>query len=106
MENNYQEKIVEALRKASEPRDIEKIRNECGIGNWNTALKHCLELVISEKIHGKKTSKSWIFWVDHTCKDCSQWAGRCLKGHVGKVAGTPACDVFGLKNSVEVRQVE
>ena len=105
MENNYQQKIMEALRKASQPWDIEKIRHECGIGNWNTALKHCLELVISEKIHGLKTSKSWIFWLDHTCIDCNRWAGRCMKeGHVGKVASSPACDVFEFKNSAEIRQ--
>jgi len=62
--NHYQEKIVQMLEKATQPMDIEKIRVDCGIGNWNTALKHCLELVISRKIKGTKTSKSWIFWVE------------------------------------------
>ena len=101
MENNYSEKIVQTLEKATQPMDIEKIRVEAGIGHWTTALKHCLELVISEKIHGKKTSKSWIFWVDHTCSACSQWAGRCLKEHVGKVASSLACDVFEPKMEVQ-----
>ena len=63
-ELNYQNKIVDVLEKAIEPRDVEKIRVEAGIGNWNTALKHCLELLISKKICGIKTSKSWVFWVD------------------------------------------
>jgi len=63
MENDYQQKIVETLERASEPLDVEKIRVQAGIGNWNTALKHCLELLIAKKIKGQKTSKSWIFWV-------------------------------------------
>jgi hypothetical protein len=61
---NYQEKIVGVLGQAIEPMDIEKIRMEAGIGNWNTALKHCLELLIARKICGIKTSKSWVFWVE------------------------------------------
>lgn len=65
MENHYQEKIVEMLEKATQPMDIEKIRVDVGIGNWNTALKHCLELVIAKRIKGQKTSKSWIFWVEN-----------------------------------------
>lgn len=63
MEYHYQEKIIQTLKNAVEPLDIEKIRVEAGIGNWNTALKHCLELVIARKIKGIKTSKSWIFWI-------------------------------------------
>lgn len=58
----YPSKIVETLERATQPMDIEKIRVEAGIGNWNTALKHCLELLIAKKIHGQKTSKSWVFW--------------------------------------------
>jgi hypothetical protein len=41
--------------------DVEKIRVACGIGNWETALKHCLELRIAGKIEAVKTSKSWVF---------------------------------------------
>jgi hypothetical protein len=41
--------------------DVEKIRVACGIGNWETALKHCLELGISGRIEAVKTSKSWVF---------------------------------------------
>jgi hypothetical protein len=52
------------LEKANQPMDVEKIRVGVGIGNWQTASKHCLELVIAEKIRGQKTSKSWIFWMD------------------------------------------
>ena len=61
MENTYKEKILIMINESPEPLDIEKIREACGIGNWNTALKHCLELVLENKISGIKTSKSWIF---------------------------------------------
>jgi predicted Zn-ribbon and HTH transcriptional regulator len=63
MENTYKEKILSLINEATEPLDIEKIREACGIGNWNTALKHCLELVLENKISGVKTSKSWVFWI-------------------------------------------
>jgi len=41
-----------------------KIRLSCKIGNWQTALKHCLELLLQEKIAGQRTSRGWIFWVN------------------------------------------
>lgn len=63
MENNYSEKIIRILEKATQPMDIQKIRVEAEIGHWNTALKHCLELVIAKKISGQKTTKSWVFWI-------------------------------------------
>jgi len=62
MTRNYEEKILSFLNEATEPVDVEKIRISCGIGNWNTALKHCLELLIQGRILGQKTSKSWIFY--------------------------------------------
>ena len=62
MENNYDQKIIETLEKTETPLDIEKIRLEVGIGNWNTALAHCLGLLVAKKINGFKTSKSWVFW--------------------------------------------
>jgi hypothetical protein len=63
MTNDYKEKILEYLKKATEPADVEKIRIACGIGNWNTALKHCLELHSQGTIQGQKTSKGWVFWI-------------------------------------------
>lgn len=62
MRNNYKEKILEYLKKAAEPADVEKIRTACGIGNWNTALKHCLELHARGTILGQRTTKGWVFW--------------------------------------------
>ena len=58
-------KILRFITEEARPVDVEKIRVACNIGNWNTALKHCLELLIQGKIEGQKTSKSWIFWIDN-----------------------------------------
>jgi len=60
--SGYEKAIVRLLEGASQPLDVERIRVECRIGNWQTALKHCLELLYHGKICGVKTSKSWIFW--------------------------------------------
>jgi hypothetical protein len=58
----YGAAILRTIDAASQPLDVEKIRVKCGIGNWQTALKHCLELLYEDKIQGTKTSKSWVFW--------------------------------------------
>lgn len=58
----YKDAILRLLAAASQPLDVERIRVECGIGNWQTALKHCLELLYDGKIRGVKTSKSWVFF--------------------------------------------
>ncbi|MBT0159733.1 hypothetical protein G4O51_07090 [Candidatus Bathyarchaeota archaeon A05DMB-2] len=63
MTEKYKERIPAFLMETKAPMDIEKIRVACEIGNWNTALKHCLELFVEGKIKGQKTSKSWVFWV-------------------------------------------
>jgi len=62
IKKEYKEEIRQLLWESSRPLDVEKIRVACKIGNWQTALKHCLELLWDEKIQGLKTSKSWIFW--------------------------------------------
>jgi len=61
---NYEKAILGFLAKTRQPLDVEKIRVGCGIGHWQTALKHCLELKCEGKIQGTKTSKSWVFWLD------------------------------------------
>jgi hypothetical protein len=62
--NEIKNRIINCLKTAKIPQGVENIRVACKIGNWNTALKHCLELLIQEKINGQKTSKSWIFWIN------------------------------------------
>ncbi len=59
---SYRESIIRFVQAAKQPVDVEKIRVASDIGNWQTALKHCLELQYERKIQGIKTSKSWIFW--------------------------------------------
>lgn len=59
----YKKKIKDVLRDASNPLDIEKIRTRAGIGGWNTALKHCLEMFMTHEIAGMRTSHGWVFWL-------------------------------------------
>ena len=63
MRNNYKERILEFLNKSAAPVDVEKIRKSCNIANWNTTLKHCLELLLKGNIKGQTTSKGWVFWI-------------------------------------------
>lgn len=60
--NNYKERILKCLNQSPAPVDVEKIRKSCKIANWNTTLKHCLELVFEGNIKGQTTSKGWVFW--------------------------------------------
>lgn len=57
----YKKAILTLLARADQPLDVEYIRTACKIGNWQTALKHCLELQYYGKIEAIKTSKSWVF---------------------------------------------
>jgi hypothetical protein len=58
------QRIIQHLKTANMPVHVEDIRASCKIGNWNTALKHCLELVLSKQIKGERTSNGWIFWIN------------------------------------------
>lgn len=60
--NGYDSRILEVLHSKPALWDVEKIRVNAEIGNWNTCLKHLLSLMIDHKISGAKTSKSWVFW--------------------------------------------
>jgi len=75
---DLKETIRQVLDESSRPMDVEKIREACRIGNWQTALKHCLELLYDGKIHGIKSSKSWLFWTKHGL-DLKEW-GRANWG--------------------------
>jgi len=66
---SYKDKILTCLKEATMPLSVESIRAACNIGNWNTALKHCLELLLQGKIRGLKTSKSWVFWIENSTKE-------------------------------------
>jgi hypothetical protein len=75
----YDDAILRLLATASQPVDVERIRVECNIGNWQTALKHCLELLYEDKIRGIKTSKSWIFWTDSPDQPQDKFQNRRAK---------------------------
>lgn len=60
---SYKDEIKKVLEKAPVPLDVEKIQVRAGIGGWNTALKHCLEMLGVGDIGGLKTSKGWVFWI-------------------------------------------
>jgi len=59
---DYKSKIIQDLSRRKIPCDVEKIRVDVGIGNWNTCIHHLLELYIEGKIGGQRTSKGWVFW--------------------------------------------
>jgi hypothetical protein len=79
---DYKERILAFLNEATQPADTEKIRAACKIGNWNTALKHCLELYSQGSIQGQKTTKGWIFWL-HEETHLNIWEEA--KGRLDKV---------------------
>ena len=68
---DYKRQILRVLAGLRRPTDVEKIRVACHIGNWQTALKHCLELQLEGKIQGVKSSKSWVFWAISHHKESS-----------------------------------
>ena len=58
------QRIIQHLKANDVPSHVEDIRVSCAIGNWNTALKHCLELLLAKQIEGQRTSNGWIFWTN------------------------------------------
>ena len=62
MRNNYKERILNFLSQNNAPVDVEKVRKSCQISNWQTALKHLLELHSDGSILGQRTTKGWVFW--------------------------------------------
>jgi len=53
--------IMRLLQNSRHPMHVERIRAECGIGNWQTALSRCLELLHEGAIEGTRTSNGWVF---------------------------------------------
>ncbi len=59
------------------------------------ALKDCTSLaanLLNLVINGETIKRCW---------DCSQWAGRCLKGKTWRVARDEACSEFSPKKNGE-----
>jgi hypothetical protein len=62
--NSHQEKIVEVLADAKMPMDVENVRLQSGLKNWESTKSILLEMVLQGSIAGEKTTKGWIFWLD------------------------------------------
>ena len=62
--NNHHEKIVEVLAGSNMPMDVENVRLQTGLKNWESTKSILLEMVIQGRIAGQKTTKGWIFWLD------------------------------------------
>ena len=62
--NSHHQKIVEVLADAKMPMDVENVRLQTGLKNWESTKSILLELVLQGSIAGEKTTKGWIFWLD------------------------------------------
>jgi len=62
--NNHHEEIVEVLAGSNMPMDVENVRLQTGLKNWESTKSILLEMVIQGRIAGQKTTKGWIFWLD------------------------------------------
>ena len=63
--DTLRDKILHVLSSASIPMDVENVRIKSGLKNWESTKALLLELVVEGMISGQKTTKSWVFWVDH-----------------------------------------
>ena len=62
--DSHQQKIVEVLADAKMPMDVENVRLQTGLKNWESTKSILLEMVLQGRIAGEKTTKGWIFWLD------------------------------------------
>ncbi len=63
--DTLRDKILHVLSGATIPMDVENVRIKSGLKNWESTKALLLELVVEGIISGQKTTKSWVFWVDH-----------------------------------------
>ena len=64
--DTLRDRILHVLSGATIPMDVENVRIKSGLKNWESTKALLLELVVEGIISGQKTTKSWVFWVDHT----------------------------------------
>lgn len=62
--NTHYQKIVEVLADAKMPMDVENVRLQTGLKNWESTKSILLEMVLLGSIAGQKTTKGWIFWLN------------------------------------------
>jgi len=58
------ERIVQVLENSLIPMDVENVRLNAGMKNWESTKSILLEMVLQGAIRGQRTSRSWIFWMD------------------------------------------
>jgi hypothetical protein len=63
--DTLRDRILHVLSGAAIPMDVENVRIKSGLKNWESTKALLLELVVEGLISGQKTTKSWVFWVDH-----------------------------------------
>ena len=62
VDSEIQTQLLKLLEKTSMPVSIEYVARHLNVG-WGTARAMLLELALSGKVAGQKTTKSWIFWI-------------------------------------------
>ncbi len=77
--NSARERIRDVLKKSEIPMDVENVRVQAGLKNWESTKAILLEMVLQGSVLGQKTTKSWIFWVN-TPIALSHQLKRGLKG--------------------------
>jgi hypothetical protein len=63
---SYRDSIMRVLENSRFPMDIENVRLAARMKNWESAKSILLEMALQGSIKVKRTTKSWIFWVDGT----------------------------------------
>ena len=63
--DTLRDRILHVLSGATIPMDVENVRIRSGLKNWESTKALLLELVVEGLISGQKTTKSWVFCVDH-----------------------------------------
>jgi len=61
---SHKQRIREVLKESAIPMDVENVRLRAGLKNWESTKALLLEMVLQGMIHGQKTTKSWIFWLN------------------------------------------
>ena len=64
--NSNPQKIMQVLSEAKIPMDVENIREQTGLKNWESTKSILLEMVLQGTILGQRTTRGWIFWVNPT----------------------------------------
>jgi hypothetical protein len=64
--NSNQQKIMQVLAGTKIPMDVENVREQTGLKNWESTKSILLEMVLQGTILGQRTTRGWIFWVNPT----------------------------------------